>query len=104
VHTLTASLTASDVDRIAHLSRLALSPDEKARFAQQLTAILDYAGQLSQIDVDGIPPTATVLGVHSVMRAGDTVSGQIDRHDALGNAPATDGEAFIVQAALDHDG
>jgi aspartyl-tRNA(Asn)/glutamyl-tRNA(Gln) amidotransferase subunit C len=94
-------LTVEEVDRIARLGRLSLTDEEKTKYARQLSSILDYANQLAEIDVEGISPTATVLPVHSVMRDGDTVNGQIPREDALRNAPATDGESFIVQATLD---
>ena len=94
-------LTLDEVERIAKLGRLALTDEEKSRYARQLSAILDYANQLAQLDVEGIPPTATVLSVHSIMREGDGVAGQIDRNDALRNAPAADGQSFIVQATLD---
>lgn len=96
-------LTVEEVERIAKLGRLNLTDDEKARYARQLSNILDYANQLAEIDVDSIPPTATVLSVRSVVRDGDAVSGQIDRADALMNAPATDGKSFVVQATLDHE-
>ncbi|MCS7056478.1 MAG: Asp-tRNA(Asn)/Glu-tRNA(Gln) amidotransferase subunit GatC [Thermoflexales bacterium] len=96
-------LTVAEVERIAQLARLALSEEEKARYARQLSAILDYAAQLAELDVEGIPPTATVLAVHSVMREGDDVVAGLPRTDALRNAPDTDGVSFIVQATFDDE-
>jgi aspartyl-tRNA(Asn)/glutamyl-tRNA(Gln) amidotransferase subunit C len=95
-------LTVAEVDRIAQLGRLALSDEEKARYAKQLSAVLDYAAELANVDVEGIPPTASVLSVHSVMREGDEVAGTLNRKDALANAPSTNGESFVVQATLDN--
>lgn len=96
-------LTVAEVERIAQLGRLALSDEEKARYARQLSAVLDYAAELENVDVEGIPPTASVLAVHGVMRVGDAVAGSLDRRDALANAPSTDGESFIVQATLGNE-
>ncbi len=96
-------LTVAEVERIAHLGRLALSEDEKARYARQLSAVLDYAAELANVDIEGIPPTASVLAVHGVMRASDAVAGSLDRRDVLANAPTTDGESFVVQATLAND-
>jgi aspartyl-tRNA(Asn)/glutamyl-tRNA(Gln) amidotransferase subunit C len=93
-------LTESEVDRIAHLARLAITPDERARYAKQLSAILDYAAELAEVDIEGIPPTATVLPVRSVMREGDAVGGSLPRKDVLANAPATDGQSFVVQSTF----
>jgi aspartyl-tRNA(Asn)/glutamyl-tRNA(Gln) amidotransferase subunit C len=94
------TLSIEEVERIALLARLSLSEDEKARYARQLSAILDYAAQLAELDVEDIPPTATVLSIHSVMREGDEVREGLSRADALRNAPATDGASFIVQATF----
>jgi aspartyl-tRNA(Asn)/glutamyl-tRNA(Gln) amidotransferase subunit C len=94
-------LTLAEVERIAYLARLSLTDEEKARYARQLSAVLDYAAELANVDVEGIPPTATVLPIHNVMREGDQVSGPILREEALANAPGTDGVSFIVQATFD---
>ncbi|GIV83842.1 MAG: aspartyl/glutamyl-tRNA(Asn/Gln) amidotransferase subunit C [Candidatus Roseilinea sp.] len=96
-------LTIAEIERIAWLARLALSESEKARYASQLSAILDYAGQLAALDVDDIPPTATVLPTHNVMREGDEAVAGLSRADALRNAPDTDGVSFVVQATLDDE-
>ena len=95
-----AHLTIEEVDHIALLARLALTDEEKARYAQQLSAILDYAAELAAIDVEGIPPTATVLAVHNVMRSSDDACCSMPRADVLKNAPLTDGISFIVQATF----
>ncbi len=96
-------LTPAEVDNIARLARLALSEDEKTRFAPQLSAILDYAAELASVDVSGIAPTATVSPALSVMRHGDAVEGALPRKDVLANAPATDGVSFVVQATFGDD-
>ena len=97
-----ARLTVAEVDHIALLARLTLSDAEKARYAQQLSAVLDYAAELANIDVEGIPPTATVLAVHNIMRLDDVAGVSIGRDDALKNAPRTDGVSFEVQATFDN--
>jgi aspartyl-tRNA(Asn)/glutamyl-tRNA(Gln) amidotransferase subunit C len=96
-------LTIAEVERVALLGRLELSEDEKVRFARQLSAVLNYASELARVDVEGIPPTATVLPLRSVMRHDDRVSGSLSRAEALANAPSTDGASFIVQATFGDD-
>jgi aspartyl-tRNA(Asn)/glutamyl-tRNA(Gln) amidotransferase subunit C len=93
-------LTVEEVDHIALLARLALTAEEKVRYAQQLSAVLDYAAELAAIDVEGIPPTATVLAVHNIMRLSDIAGKSIARDDALKNAPRSDGASFEVQATF----
>ncbi|MFN3704816.1 MAG: Asp-tRNA(Asn)/Glu-tRNA(Gln) amidotransferase subunit GatC [Thermoflexales bacterium] len=97
-------LSNEEVERIAYLARLSLSEAEKARYAQQLSAILDYAAQLSRVEVgDDVPPTSSVLSVHSVMRLEDTILPGLTREAALRNAPLADESYFVVQAALGDD-
>jgi aspartyl-tRNA(Asn)/glutamyl-tRNA(Gln) amidotransferase subunit C len=55
------TLTLAEVEHIARLARLELSAAEKERFQAQLSAILDYAGLLQQIDTQGTPPTFSVI-------------------------------------------
>lgn len=97
----TPVLTPAEVERIALLARLELTEDEKSRYAGQLSAVLDYAAALMSVNVDDIPPTASVLDVVNVMRADDTPGGSLSREEALANAPRTDGLNFEVQATFD---
>ena len=62
------SLSAQDVTKIASLARLALTPAEQARYQEQLSAVLDYAQRLNELDLDDVPPTASVLALESVWR------------------------------------
>ena len=45
------SLSAKDVEKIALLARLELTEDEKALYQEQLSAILDYAHRLNELDI-----------------------------------------------------
>src|SRR6186997_3033947 len=56
------TLTRADVERIAALARLELTPDEVTLFAGQLTAILAYADQVQQVDTSGVPVEPAVPG------------------------------------------
>jgi aspartyl-tRNA(Asn)/glutamyl-tRNA(Gln) amidotransferase subunit C len=93
-------LSLAQVEHIAELARLSLSDEEKARYQEQLSAILDYAERLQAIDTSAIPPTATVLPLRNVMRA-DQALPSMSRDDVLANAPQVEADSFRVQAVLD---
>ena len=93
-------LTLAQVEHIAELARLALSDDEKARYQEQLSAILEYAERLQAADTSVISPTATVLPLRNVMRA-DEPRDSMSREDVLANAPQAEADCFRVQAVLD---
>jgi aspartyl-tRNA(Asn)/glutamyl-tRNA(Gln) amidotransferase subunit C len=94
------TLTKQEVEHIALLARLKLSDEEKESYRQQLSAILDYAGMLQQIDTSHIPPTSSVLPPRSYLRQDEPVQG-LDRKDVLRNAPQVEDEQFRVPPVLD---
>ena len=95
------ALTREQVQHIAELAKLKLSDDEVSRMTAQLSAILDYAARLQELDTDAIPPTASVVPLQNVMRA-DRVTASLPRTDVLANAPdqSEDGAFFRVRAIL----
>jgi aspartyl-tRNA(Asn)/glutamyl-tRNA(Gln) amidotransferase subunit C len=52
------SLTLKEVEHIATLARLELTEEQKSRYREQLSAILDYIAHLQELDAADIPPTA----------------------------------------------
>ena len=89
------ALTLDEVRHIARLARLRLSLEEEARFRQQLSAILEHAARLAQIDTASIPPTATVLPLRAPLRPDQPRPG-LPADQALANAPAVDGTMFRI--------
>ncbi len=94
------TLTLEEVEHIAHLARLELTAEEKARFAGQLSAILDYAARLQALDTSGILPTASVLTTRSVLRP-DAVQPGLDKASLLRNAPQVEADQFRVPPVLE---
>lgn len=61
-------LTQQQVEHIAHLARLGISPEEKERFASELSSILNYVSELNEVNTENIEPTSQVTGLTNVMR------------------------------------
>ena len=97
---MTLILTLEQVEHIAELARLDLTPEEKARYQKQLSAILDYAARLQTLDTSGIPPTASVLPPRSVLRP-DVAQPGLERDALLRNAPEAEAGQFKVPPVLD---
>lgn len=94
------SLTLQDVAKIAHLARLELTADQLVAFQNQLSAVLDYADMLNELDLDGIQPTAHAIARQNVMRP-DVVEPGLSVEDVLYNATATADNQFLIQSVLD---
>ncbi|MGC9397282.1 MAG: Asp-tRNA(Asn)/Glu-tRNA(Gln) amidotransferase subunit GatC [Anaerolineae bacterium] len=88
-------LTREDVEHIAALAHVALDEAEVALYQEQLSAILDHAEQLQELDTDAIPPTASMLPLSTVLRDDETTS-TLPIEDALANAPAARDDCFVV--------
>ena len=93
-------LSLAEVEHIAQLARLELSTEEKQRYQQQLSAILDYAASLQALDTEGIAPTASVLPERSVLRADEARAG-LSLVDVLRNAPQSENDQFRVPPVLE---
>ena len=94
------SLSLAEVEHIAELARLELTEAEKTLYRDQLSAILEHARILQEVDTSAISPTATVLPLRNVMRA-DVVEPFMPREDVLANAPEADEGYFRVRAILE---
>jgi aspartyl-tRNA(Asn)/glutamyl-tRNA(Gln) amidotransferase subunit C len=88
-------LNASDVEHIAELARLDLSPREKTRFLKQLSSILDYVEKLQKLDTKNIPATSSVLPPHGSLRK-DEPRTSLSAEDTLKNAAQTEKGQFKV--------
>ncbi len=95
-------LTESEVRHIATLSRLQLSDKEIAMMTDELSAIVGYVDQLSEVDVEGVVPTAHAVDVQNVFRD-DVICESIGPDKALSNAPQREGSFFKVPKGLDQD-
>jgi aspartyl-tRNA(Asn)/glutamyl-tRNA(Gln) amidotransferase subunit C len=96
------SLTRQDVVHIAELAKLELTEAEIERMTGQLSAILEYAERLNQLDTESIAPTASVIPNQNVMRP-DVITPSLTREQVLKNASDTDAnhEFLRVRAILE---
>ena len=76
-----------DIDHVAKLARIALTPEENAQFAQQLGDVLHHIEQLAKVDVSGVEPSAHAFAVHNVWQE-DVARPGLPVEEALRNAPA----------------
>lgn len=94
------ALTLEEVEHIASLARLRLTDDEKSRFREQLSSILDYMAMLRRIDTSAIEPTATVLPLRTILRS-DVVTPSLPAGELLALAPEAEAQMFRVPPVLE---
>jgi aspartyl-tRNA(Asn)/glutamyl-tRNA(Gln) amidotransferase subunit C len=79
-------LEREQVVHVARLARLQLDEGELDRMAHELSAVLDHVARISELDLDGVPPTAHVIDLAGVMREDEPVAG-LTHEQALAAAP-----------------
>ncbi len=84
-----------NVQYVAHLARIALTPAEQEKFAAQLTHVLGYIEKLNKLDVSNIEPTAHAVPMVNVARP-DEVRHSLSNEEALRNAPSKANGLFLV--------
>ncbi|MDI9547178.1 MAG: Asp-tRNA(Asn)/Glu-tRNA(Gln) amidotransferase subunit GatC [Chloroflexota bacterium] len=93
-------LTQEEVRHVAELAKLRLTEAEVRQYAAQLSAILDYAERIQEVDTSSVPPTPYVLGLENVMRDDEPQPG-LDNEAALSNAPDSANGFFRVRAVFE---
>jgi aspartyl-tRNA(Asn)/glutamyl-tRNA(Gln) amidotransferase subunit C len=106
---MTARVTVKELERVAELAHLELTPEETEPMLRDLNAILDYAAELNELDTTGAMPLDQVsellsdqgiAAVSSGLRA-DVVVASLDRGMVMAQAPETDGKFFKVPKVIE---
>jgi aspartyl-tRNA(Asn)/glutamyl-tRNA(Gln) amidotransferase subunit C len=92
--------TDFNLDHVAALARLALTPEEKARYSSQLADVLTYIAQLKEVDVRGVEPTAHAFPVVNVWAEDEPRAG-LPVEQALRNAPAQREHMIVVPPVVE---
>jgi aspartyl-tRNA(Asn)/glutamyl-tRNA(Gln) amidotransferase subunit C len=101
---MTANVTVEEVERVAELAHLELTPDETGAMLHDLNAILDYVAELNELDTTGVAPLAQVTELLDAPGGGlrrDVVLSSLDRAKVLAEAPETNGVFFKVPKVIE---
>ncbi len=88
-------ITREEIEKVARLSRLALSPEQTSLYVQQLGDILGYADTLNGLDTANVEPTSHSLALTNVFRE-DVPVASLTPEAALANAPESEAQCFRV--------
>lgn len=98
------SLTSVDIDRLAHLARLGLKPDERERLLMQLNDFFGIVEKMRAVDTTGIVPLAhpvDVMGDIALRLRDDVVSEPNNREANQRSAPAVESGLFLVPRVIE---
>ena len=98
------SLTSTDIDRIANLARLELSPPESERMVTQINGFFDLVEKMRAVDTSGLQPLAHPVACWEdvVLRLReDAVSESDNRVANQRNAPSVEQGLFLVPKVIE---
>ena len=102
---MTAKVTVEEVDRVAELAHLELTPEERGHMLNDLNAILDYVAELNELDTAGVLPLAQVSELGDAASAStpraDEVQPSLDRSAVMPQAPESDQVFFKVPKVIE---
>ena len=93
-------ISEDTVQHLAELARIDLSDKEKKDFTKQLSSILDFFSEISELDTEKIKPTYHVLELNNVMRK-DEVKESLPQDVVLANAPEKEKGYFKSPRIID---
>ncbi|WP_209561275.1 Asp-tRNA(Asn)/Glu-tRNA(Gln) amidotransferase subunit GatC [Frigoribacterium sp. PvP032] len=94
-----SEITREQVEHLAGLARIALTPDEIDTMTRELGQIVDNVAKVSEVATDDVPATSHPIPLTNVFRD-DVVGETLTVEQALSGAPDHDGSRFRVTAIL----
>ncbi|HWY91717.1 MAG TPA: Asp-tRNA(Asn)/Glu-tRNA(Gln) amidotransferase subunit GatC [Chthoniobacterales bacterium] len=94
------SSTKLEVEYVAELARIQLTPEEVNTFRSQLEIVLQHVERLNQVDVSNVEPMAHSFPIYNVFRNDEPRNG-LDNESALANAPRRAQGLFMVTKVVE---
>jgi len=96
-----AKITKNDVLHVAKLAKLELYEAEVEKYLKQLSKVVDYIGELSDVDTSNVEPTSQTTGLENVLRE-DLVKPEdcLSQEEALSGTDKIHNGYFVVEGVL----
>jgi len=93
-------ITKKEVEYVAHLARLKLTPEDAENFTARLDEILTYFEKLEELDTSKVEPTSHSIPLVNAFRE-DVVKPSLGVEESLSNAPDKEGNFFKVPRIIE---
>ncbi|WP_334175602.1 Asp-tRNA(Asn)/Glu-tRNA(Gln) amidotransferase subunit GatC [Pseudoxanthobacter sp.] len=94
------SVDARTVAKVAHLARIAVTPEEAERLEGELNSIFGLVDELAKVDVSGVEPMTSAVSAGLRMRVDVITDGGI-ADKVLANAPLSEDGYFLVPKVVE---
>ena len=94
------ALSSNDIQRIAHLARIDITPDEAAEVCKKLDRIFDLIGEMRAVDTTGIVPMSHAQDVTLPLR--EDIVTETDRRELYQSvSPAVQNGLYLVPKVIE---
>jgi aspartyl-tRNA(Asn)/glutamyl-tRNA(Gln) amidotransferase subunit C len=94
-------LTKADVQHVAKLANLTLTPGEVEKYTKQLSSVVDHISELSKVDTEDTEPTSQTTGLEDTYRQDEVKEGNcLAQETALSGTDKIHNGYFKVKAIL----
>lgn len=94
------AIAPSDIAKLAHLARIAVSDDEVNLVTERISDVLNLVDQLQAVNTEGVQPMAHPLDATQRLRA-DQVTEPNQRDEFQAIAPATEDGLYLVPRVIE---
>lgn len=94
------ALTSADIEKIAHLARLAISEQDVKGYAENLSSILQFMEQMNAVVTAGVVPMAHPLDAPQRLRP-DEVTEADQRELFQAGAPLVEAGLYLVPKVIE---
>lgn len=89
------------VEHVAKLAKLSLPKEDIKKYKEQLSEVISYVEELSEVDTEGVDPTSQTTGLENVTREDKTGTGVgLSKEKALSGTEKTKNDYFVVPGVL----
>jgi aspartyl-tRNA(Asn)/glutamyl-tRNA(Gln) amidotransferase subunit C len=88
-------ISREEVEHVARLARLHFEDEEFVHLQSELSQIIDYVQQISELDLSGLEPTSHAVALKNVLRP-DVPGPCLSNEEAMSNAPDVERGQFVV--------
>ncbi len=93
-------ISIKEIEKVASLSRIKLTIEEKNNFRRQLADILDYMEKLNELNTDSVQPMAYATSLKNVFRE-DKIESSYARQEILNFSPSNSNGFFKVPKVIE---
>ena len=93
------AISKEEVEHIAKLASLNLTEEEKERYANDMTEILEFANMINSVNTDEVNETIGANENYNVFRKDEIVQ-TVDKETLLQNAPSQEDGMFRILSAV----